>query len=139
MTDKTNAACAHLIVTYQLEVEYPRPDTTVTSTFWACDECGTKFLPCPSIQHFVDDNSRLRMAVLNQCGDNLCWIIDPEKAKALPEKEFLESCSRYHAQIAKERGVLEGGRTIAQLEARVLELENQLLCAASAAYERGII
>jgi hypothetical protein len=72
------------------------------------------------------ENGRLHAAILNQCGDNLCWITDPEQAKALPEAEFLESCKRYRDQIASGRGEFLGGRTIAQLEARVLELERNV-------------
>lgn len=73
------------------------------------------------------ENFRLRTAILNMRGDNLCWIGDRgmEEAKALPWHEFKESCFRYHAQISG-RGVFKDGRTIAQLEARVLELELEL-------------
>lgn len=64
------------------------------------------------------ENERLRASVLNQYGDNLCWIESAEEAKALPEAEFLESCRRYRAQIAESRGELAvGQKTIAQLEA----------------------
>jgi hypothetical protein len=66
------------------------------------------------------ENERLRTAVLNQCGDNLCWVENVDQAKALPEAEFLESCRRYRDQIAGERGELQAGQmTIAQLEATI--------------------
>jgi hypothetical protein len=61
--------------------------------------------------------AQARASILNQCGDNLCWLADPEVGKALPEAEFLESCRRYRNQLAAERGEFTGGMTIAQLEA----------------------
>lgn len=65
--------------------------------------------------------AELEASVRNQQGDNLCWF---DGSPPIPPKaEFLESCRRYHDQIATQNGVLEGGRTIAQLEARVVELE----------------
>jgi hypothetical protein len=73
-----------------------------------------------------EENLRLRNAVRNQCGDNLCWLEDPEVGKALPKEQFLQSCSRYWEQISSEKGVVPPGcRTIAQLEARILELEEE--------------
>lgn len=67
----------------------------------------------------------LEASVRNQQGDNLCWF---DGSPPIPPKaEFLESCRRYHDQIATQNGVLEGGRTIAQLEARVVELEAERL------------
>ncbi len=78
------------------------------------------------IEQLREENQKLRAAVRNQCGDNLCWFDDPEVGRALPREEFLQSCGRYYSQISKERGVVLGCRTIAQLEARVLELEAQL-------------
>ncbi len=68
---------------------------------------------------------KLRNAIRNQRGDDLCWIQNPENAeiaKVLPEGEFLESCRRYHAQLASERGVFSRGMTIAQLEAEIERL-----------------
>lgn len=62
-------------------------------------------------------------AILNARGDDLCWITDPEQAKALPENEFLESCRRYRLQLVDGRGEVCGLKTIAQLEARIRELE----------------
>lgn len=68
------------------------------------------------------ENDRLRTSILNQAGDNLCWLKGDE-TKIPTQEEFLESCRRYHAQIASQRGELQGGRTIAQLEARIVQLE----------------
>lgn len=69
--------------------------------------------------------AELEASVRNQQGDNLCWF---DGSPPIPPKaEFLESCRRYHDQIATQNGVLEGGRTIAQLEARVVELEAERL------------
>ncbi len=69
------------------------------------------------------ENASLR----NRLGDNLCWLDElerpeAERAKALPEGEFLESCRRFHAQVAQGLGVFTGGLTIAQLEAEVRRL-----------------
>lgn len=66
----------------------------------------------------------------NIAGDNLCRLADADIAelKADPTKippisQFLESCSRFHAQITGAAGVLGPEcMTIAQLEARVAEL-----------------
>lgn len=72
------------------------------------------------------ENQSLRAALLNKRGDDLCWVEDPARARALPEAEFMESCRRHRAQIAKERGELSIGQmTIAQLEKRVVELEEE--------------
>ncbi len=79
-----------------------------------------------ALQDLRKDLNRQRQAILNQCGDNLCWIEDTEKAKALPAAEFLESCRRYYLQISAERGVAEGLPTIAQLEAEIERLKNIL-------------
>lgn len=72
-----------------------------------------------------NENKRLRLCIRNQRGDDLCHITDLPQAMALPQAEFLESCRRYHDQISRN-GTLEGGRTIAQLEARIVELEQLL-------------
>ena len=66
----------------------------------------------------------LQAAVRNQAGDNLCHLTGSE-VKIPPAEEFLESCRRYHTQIASDRGVLQGARTIAQLEAEVARLEEE--------------
>jgi hypothetical protein len=60
-------------------------------------------------------------SVLNQSGDNLCWLT-PAEIKIPPRDQFLESCARYHAQISGERGELTGCKTIAQLETEVYRL-----------------
>jgi hypothetical protein len=65
----------------------------------------------------------LEQAVLNQCGDNLCWVTNDAEVKALPEAEFLESCRRYRLQIVSERGEAAGLKTIAQLEAEIVRLQ----------------
>lgn len=64
----------------------------------------------------------------NIAGDNLCrFDMDSAKAeaRALPEAEFLESCRRFRQQIADERGEVSGCRTIAQLEQRVKDVEQE--------------
>ncbi len=75
------------------------------------------------LDELTKENERLRAAVRNQCGDNLCWLTDTDIGKAIPREEFLKSCERYHQQISSERGVVKGCMTIAQLEARIVELE----------------
>src|SRR5579863_3144638 len=71
---------------------------------------------------------RLTGAVLNQCGDNLCWLegtVGEQAGRILPEAEFLESCRRYRQQIAETKGEVTDPRrmTIAQLEARCVRIE----------------
>jgi hypothetical protein len=79
------------------------------------------------VRRLEKENSALRRALLNKRGDDLCWIEDPKKAKALPADEFLESCRRYHAQLLQERGELSVGQmTIAQLERLVARLKHEL-------------
>lgn len=74
-----------------------------------------------------DENARLRKAILNQAGDDLCWLETGWKTNLIPPcAEFLESCSRFHAQISGQRGELTGCMTIAQLEAEVARLREQL-------------
>ena len=85
---------------------------------WPGGALGALQLACAEIR-------RLQRCVLNQAGDNLCWITDP--AQIPPKAEFLKSCERYHAQIAQERGELTGCLTIAQLEEKVLRLELERL------------
>lgn len=71
---------------------------------------------------------RLESSILNQCADNLCWIVDPKHAATLPEAEFLESCRRYRNQMTEANGQLKAQTmTIAQLEARLLELEKAVI------------
>lgn len=89
------------------------------------------FDPCPAIKvaqcatrkawdvwnMFMTERVRLRQSIFNQAGDNLCWMAN-KPVQIPPRAEFLESCSRYHAQISTERGELPPGcMTIAQLEA----------------------
>lgn len=95
----------------------------------ACDRCGCVIYDLKLHNAYchgsvvVDDsgqlrreNAELRLAIMNQTGDNLCWITE-NPTRIPPRAEFLESCSRYHAQISGERGELKGCQTIAQLEA----------------------
>ena len=70
------------------------------------------------------ENEKLRKAIRNQAGDNLCWLDDWGLETQIPPRaEFLESCSRYHQQLSSGTGQLNGCMTIAQLEARIAELE----------------
>lgn len=69
------------------------------------------------------ENARLRAALCNWRGDDLCWIESEPEALALPEAEFMESCRRYRKQLAGERGEAVGCMTIAQLETRIVELD----------------
>jgi len=75
------------------------------------------------LREAMAENRRLRLALRNKVGDDLCWLSDPEMGKALPEAEAMESCRRFQVQMRGERGVVKGCMTIAQLEARVAELE----------------
>ncbi len=68
------------------------------------------------------ENEQLRAAIRNQAGDNLCWLKELP-IQIPPEREFLESCARYHFQIANQNGILTGSKTIAQLEAQVARLQ----------------
>lgn len=78
----------------------------------------------------------LRNSVLNQAGDDACWILDPEHAQLPPKEEFLKSCERFHAQRTAQDGTLSGCMTIAQLEqqlaakdAEIARLSESLDCA----------
>lgn len=53
------------------------PDDAVESaeSLW---EGQPSLIDPPSIQTILEENLRLRKAVRNQCGDNLCWLTDPE-------------------------------------------------------------
>lgn len=72
------------------------------------------------------DERALRAAIRNQVADDYCWLDDSELGKMIPREEFLESCSRYHAQITGERGTTNGCMTISQLEARIIVLEDTI-------------
>ena len=104
--------------------DIPDDSTETAESLWEIEPCVIDTLEPLDLQ---EENQRLRSAILNQSGDNLCWITDPAEAKILPEAEFLESCRRYHAQLQAENGVIPPGcMTVAQLEARIVELETEL-------------
>lgn len=86
------------------------------------------------VMKLQQENHQLRLAILNQLGDNLCKLtnaditaLKSDKNKIPPWEEFGESCHRFHTQIANESGELQGCRTINQLEARIAELEDGLI------------
>ena len=79
----------------------------------------------PLAEELEREVERLSRAVRNQIGDDLCWF-DPKTVQIPPRSEFLESCSRYHVQIASERGELSGCSTIAQLEAECERLREEI-------------
>lgn len=88
----------------------------------------------PGIVKLKEENERLRQKVLSAAGDDLCRLTQEEiKAMSLglvkipPKEEFIASCERFHAQVAKETGVLQGGKTIAQLEAENEQLRAGLI------------
>jgi len=70
-----------------------------------------------------EECERLRAAVRNQAGDNLCWLKDDEIGSIPPEAEFLESCRRFHGQMSGR--TLAGSMTIAQLEAEIERLRQE--------------
>jgi DNA-directed RNA polymerase subunit RPC12/RpoP len=109
-----------------LSLEFIPLDADYTiEQLWAAKEATVGFSdPFVENENLRIENERLRYAVRNMTGDNLCWITDPEVGKALPREEFMQSCGRYYEQISAEKGVVPPGcRTIAQLEARIVELE----------------
>jgi hypothetical protein len=100
--------------------DVPEDSTETVESLW---DANTMVLGTLQ-ESLEEENQRLRLAVRNMTGDNLCWIEDPEVGKALPRDEFMQSCDRYWHQLQAEKGVVPPGcRTIAQLEARILELE----------------
>lgn len=92
---------------------------------YAASDAGQLEYATQEIATLKAENAKLRDSIRNQLGDGLCWLIDSDvpEPEALTEGEFLESCRRYRNQIAGERGEAAGCMTIAQLEARIAELE----------------
>lgn len=84
-------------------------------------------------EKLVAECERLRLRLLTAAGDDLCRLSQDE-IKAMtagavqipPKDEFLASCERFHAQVAKEAGVLEGCLTMAQLVAENEKLRAEL-------------
>lgn len=63
------------------------------------------------------ENADLLNSLLNVTGDNSCWLPEGVDIGPIPPwAEFQDSCRRHHTQISTEHGVLEGCKTIAQLE-----------------------
>ncbi len=78
------------------------------------------------VERLQEINRRLELAVRNKLGDDLCWM-DGIEVKPLPKAEMMESCSRYIDQLlAGQQPLCAGQMTIAQLEGRILELEEQV-------------
>lgn len=104
-------------------VDLPNDSTETVESLWDANPGHLELVSETS----ETENQRLRAAIRNQCGDNLCWIVDPDLGKILPREEFLQSCSRYYAQLQEEKGVIpSGSMTVSQLEARIVELEDEL-------------
>ena len=119
------------------------------------DDPRTKVL-AEELAAVTKERDCLSNSVMNQQGDNLCYLTDDELAewkkmwtaakdlkisvKLPPWSEFGESCRRFHAQTAAENGILEGCMTIAQLEAECEKLRGQLkgLSAANARMANAI-
>ena len=83
----------------------------------------------PQYQHLAEKEaeiSRLRKSVMNQAGDNLCHLTNPETDPIPPKAEFLQSCERFWEQRASKTGELKGCMTIAQLERQLAENEAEL-------------
>jgi hypothetical protein len=79
------------------------------------------------------ENDRLRTRLLTAAGDDLCRLSQEEiKAMSLgevkipPKEEFLASCERFHAQVAKESGVMTNCLTLAQLVAENERLKGEM-------------
>jgi hypothetical protein len=100
---------------------------------YACHQCkfGSNLVygEPDQLLAMIAEIRRLRVVLANMVGDSLCRFTSTEEAaseaKAIPEKEFLESCRRYRNQIASERGEFDAGMTIAQLESNCVRLNNE--------------
>jgi hypothetical protein len=65
------------------------------------------------------------ISLMNAAGDNSCHLKGDE-CSLPPWEEFQESCKRHHAQVTANTGILEGCKTIAQLEQENRDLRNRL-------------
>lgn len=113
-----------------------RPDLLMV-----CPVCGEpEGNPHSCLAVLKDRVRKLSDAVVNQRGDDLCWITEPTEAKALPESEFLLSCARFRRQIAIDHGEVDAASTmtIAQLEAKIESERRQFIQALNAAGDMAL-
>ena|SRR3990167_7674854 len=104
---------------------------------WVRDYGALNISFADDLEAVLAENERLRKGIRehrDQHGDNRCFLDDRKLYKLLgesvpgcelpPHDEMMESCRRYSLQ--RRGGTLGGGRTIAQLEEEVRQLQDML-------------